>query len=49
MIAREIAVKALGEQKAGVYSFDVTQIPATTALQIMLPAGAWDPMSLIPR
>jgi iron(III) transport system substrate-binding protein len=22
----------------------VTQIPATTALQIMLPAGAWDPM-----
>ncbi len=44
MIAREIAVKALGEQKAGVFSFDVTQIPATTALQIMLPAGAWDPM-----
>jgi iron(III) transport system substrate-binding protein len=44
MIAREIAVKALGEQKAGVYSYDVTQIPATTALQIMLPAGAWDPM-----
>jgi len=44
MIAREIAVKALGEQKAGIYSFDVTQIPATTALQVMLPAGAWDPM-----
>jgi iron(III) transport system substrate-binding protein len=44
MIAREIATKAIQEQKAGVYSFDVTQIPATTALSVMLPAGVWAPM-----
>jgi ABC-type Fe3+ transport system substrate-binding protein len=44
LIARELAVKAVQEQKAGVYSFDVTQIPATTALSVLLPAGAWDPM-----
>ncbi len=44
LIAREIAPRAIQEQKAGIYSFDVTEIPATTALGVMLPEGAWDPI-----
>lgn len=44
MIAREVAVRVIPEQKAGVYAFDVTQMPATTALSDLLPAGAWDPI-----
>lgn len=44
MIAREVAVRVLQEQKAGIYAFDVTQIPPGTALGVMVPAGAFDPM-----
>ncbi|MFN0073276.1 MAG: ABC transporter substrate-binding protein [Chloroflexota bacterium] len=45
LIARELAVKSIQEQKAGVYSFDVTEIPATTALSVMLPEGVWAPIA----
>jgi len=44
MIAREVAARVIPEQKAGVYAFDVTQMPATTALSDLLPAGAWAPI-----
>jgi ABC-type Fe3+ transport system substrate-binding protein len=44
MIARDLATRTLQEQKAGVFSFDVTQIPPGTAMGVMLPAGAWAPM-----
>ncbi len=44
MIQRDLAVRALQEQKAGIYSFDVAQGPPGTAMGVMLPAGAWDPM-----
>jgi iron(III) transport system substrate-binding protein len=44
MIAREVAARVIPEQKAGVYGFDVTQMPATTALSDLLPAGAWAPI-----
>jgi iron(III) transport system substrate-binding protein len=44
MIAREVAARVIPEQKAGVYAFDVTQMPATTALSDLMPAGAWAPI-----
>lgn len=44
LIVRELATRVVQEQKAGIYGFDVAAIPATTALEVMLPAGAWDPI-----
>ncbi len=34
----------LQERQAGIYTWDVAIIPSTTALQVLRPAGVWDPV-----
>ena len=38
----DFAPRVIQERKAGVYTWDVTTIPTTTALQVMKPAGVFD-------
>lgn len=38
------APRILQERKAGVYTWDVANIPTTTALQVLAPAGVFDPI-----
>lgn len=40
----DLAPRMQAERKAGVYTWDVVIIPTTTALQVLRPAGAWDPI-----
>jgi iron(III) transport system substrate-binding protein len=40
----DFAPRVIQERKAGVYTWDVTTIPTSTALQVMKPAGIWDPI-----
>jgi iron(III) transport system substrate-binding protein len=40
----DFAPRVIQERKAGVYTWDVTTIPTSTALQGMKPAGVWDPI-----
>src|SRR4029453_5122478 len=40
----DFAPRVIQERKAGVYTWDVTTIPTTTALQVMKPAGVFDPV-----
>jgi iron(III) transport system substrate-binding protein len=40
----DFAPRVIQERKAGVYTWDVTTIPTSTALQVMKPAGVWDPI-----
>ena len=40
----DFAPRLLQERKAGVYTWDVTTIPTSTALQVMKQAGVWDPI-----
>ena len=40
----DFAPRLLQERKAGVYTWDVTTIPTSTALQVLKQAGVWDPI-----
>lgn len=40
----DFAPRLLRERKAGVYTWDVTTIPTSTALQVLKPAGVRDPI-----
>jgi iron(III) transport system substrate-binding protein len=40
----DFAPRLVQERRAGVYTWDVTTIPTSTALQVMKQAGAWDPI-----
>jgi len=40
----DFAPRLVQERKAGVYSWDVTTIPTSTALQVMKQTGVWDPI-----
>jgi iron(III) transport system substrate-binding protein len=40
----DFAPRLIQERRAGVYTWDVTTIPTSTALQVMKQAGAWDPI-----
>jgi iron(III) transport system substrate-binding protein len=40
----DFAPRLVQERKAGVYTWDVTTIPTSTALQVMKQAGVWDPI-----
>ena len=42
--SQDFAPRILQERKAGVYTWDVTTIPTSTALQVLRPAGVWDPI-----
>src|SRR5262245_13281880 len=40
----EFSPRVINERKAGVYTWDVAAMPMTTALQVLKPAGVWDPI-----
>jgi len=40
----EFSPRVINERKAGVYTWDVCTMPMTTALQVLKPAGVWDPI-----
>jgi iron(III) transport system substrate-binding protein len=40
----DFSPRVINERKAGVYTWDVATMPMTTALQVLKPAGVWDPV-----
>ena len=40
----DFAPRLINERKAGVYTWDVATMPTSTALQVLKPAGVWDPI-----
>src|SRR5438132_13222488 len=40
----DFAPRVIQERKAGLYTWDVATIPTSTGLQVLKPAGAWDPV-----
>lgn len=42
--SQDFAPRVLQERQAGVYTWDVALIPTSTALQVLRPAGVWDPV-----
>src|SRR5262245_1525646 len=40
----DFAPRVIQERKAGLYTWDVAIIPTSTALQVLKPAGVWDPV-----
>src|SRR5262245_64806456 len=40
----EFSPRVIQERKASVYTWDVATMPMTTALQVLKPAGVWDPV-----
>jgi len=40
----EFSPRLINERKAGVYTWDVATMPMSTALQVLKPAGVWDPI-----
>jgi iron(III) transport system substrate-binding protein len=40
----EFSPRVINERKAGVYTWDVATMPTTTALQVLKPAGVFDPV-----
>ena len=40
----DFSPRVINERKAGVYTWDVATMPTTTALQVLKPAGVWDPV-----
>ena len=42
--AVDFSPRIINERKAGVYTWDVATMPMTTALQVLKPAGVWDPI-----
>jgi iron(III) transport system substrate-binding protein len=44
LVASALTPRILQERKAGVYTWDVLQMPTTTALQVLQPAGVYSPI-----
>jgi iron(III) transport system substrate-binding protein len=44
LVASALAPRILQERKAGIYTWDVLHMPTTTALQVLQPAGVYDPI-----
>jgi iron(III) transport system substrate-binding protein len=44
MHSQDFAPRILQERKANLYTWDVVMIPTSTALQVLRPAGVWDPV-----
>jgi iron(III) transport system substrate-binding protein len=42
--SQDFAPRMLQERKAGLFTWDVATIPTSTALQVLRPAGVWDPV-----
>jgi len=40
----DFSPRVIAERKAGVYTWDVSTMPTSTALQVLKPAGVWDPL-----
>ncbi len=40
----DFSPRVIAERKAGVYTWDVSTMPTSTALQVLKPAGVWDPV-----
>lgn len=40
----DFAIRVQKERDAGLFAFDVAQVPTTTALTVLRPAGVWDPV-----
>ena len=40
----DFAPRVIQERKAGLYTWDVATMPTSTALQVLRPAGVWDPV-----
>jgi iron(III) transport system substrate-binding protein len=44
LVASALAPRILQERKASIYTWDVLHMPTTTALQVLQPAGVYDPI-----
>jgi ABC-type Fe3+ transport system substrate-binding protein len=42
--SQDFAPRILQERKASIFTWDVTMIPTSTALQVLRPVGVWDPI-----
>jgi ABC-type glycerol-3-phosphate transport system substrate-binding protein len=42
--SQDFAPRILQERQASLYTWDVATIPTSTALQVLRPAGVWDPV-----
>jgi iron(III) transport system substrate-binding protein len=42
--SQDFAPRILQERKAGTFTWDLAMIPTSTALQVLRPAGVWDPV-----
>jgi iron(III) transport system substrate-binding protein len=42
--SQDFAPRVLQERQASLFTWDVTTIPTSTALQVLRPAGVWDPV-----
>ena len=42
--SQDFAPRILQERQANLFTWDVVTIPTSTALQVLRPAGVWDPM-----
>src|SRR5262249_23138972 len=40
----DFSPRVIQERKAGLYTWDVATMPTSTALQVLKPAGVWDPI-----
>jgi iron(III) transport system substrate-binding protein len=43
----EFSPRVIQERKASVYTWDVATMPMSTALQVLKPAGVWDPIKAV--
>jgi iron(III) transport system substrate-binding protein len=44
LVASQLAPRIVQERQAGIYTWDVLQMPTTTALQVLNPAGVYEPI-----
>src|SRR5262245_26307761 len=43
LVASQLAPRIVQERQAGIFTWDVLQMPTTTALQVLKPAGVYEP------
>src|SRR5262245_18349639 len=44
LVASQLAPPIVQERQAGIFTWDVLQMPTTTALQVLKPAGVYEPI-----
>ena len=47
LVASQLAPRIVQERQAGIYTWDVLHMPTTTALQVLKPAGVYDPIKAV--